>query len=43
VLIAPAALRDTARDLLSPGRTSASFEARLVLLGRPRDATSSGR
>jgi HD-GYP domain-containing protein (c-di-GMP phosphodiesterase class II) len=39
VLIAPAALWDTARDLLSPWTDKlASFEARLVLLGRPRDA-----
>lgn len=39
VLIAPASLWDTARDLLSPWTDKlASFEARLVLLGRPRDA-----
>jgi HD-GYP domain-containing protein (c-di-GMP phosphodiesterase class II) len=39
VLIAPASLWDTARELLSPWTDQlASFEARLVLLGRPRDA-----
>jgi HD-GYP domain-containing protein (c-di-GMP phosphodiesterase class II) len=39
VLIAPAALWDTARDLLAPWTEQlAAFEARLVLLGRPRDA-----
>jgi HD-GYP domain-containing protein (c-di-GMP phosphodiesterase class II) len=38
VLIAPASLWDTARELLSPWTDQlASFEARLVLLGRPRD------
>jgi HD-GYP domain-containing protein (c-di-GMP phosphodiesterase class II) len=39
VLIAPAGLWDGARDLLSPWTEKlAAFEARLVLLGRPRDA-----
>jgi HD-GYP domain-containing protein (c-di-GMP phosphodiesterase class II) len=38
VLIAPAGLWDKARDLLSPWTEKlAAFEARLVLLGRPRD------
>jgi HD-GYP domain-containing protein (c-di-GMP phosphodiesterase class II) len=38
VLIAPAKLWDSARDLLTPWKEKlASFEARLILVGRPRD------